>query len=145
MRLAQGSRRRRQGGGEESQLTGHGLDALGNGGFVASGDGAQGFVADGDEDDGNEGEDEGSGRADVPLAEDDAQVVRVPVEEHLVEEWSAAHAASVGGLEEQKRDDVSYVHAAHVAHAAITVAAVAVIHVRMVHVRVVHLDESFCR
>jgi len=65
------------------KLTGHGGDALGEARLVGAGEGAQGLVAHGEEDDGEEGDDEGGGGADVPLAEDDAEVGRVPGEEHL--------------------------------------------------------------
>lgn len=56
---------------------------LGEGVFVSAGEGTEGFVADGEEDDGEKGEDEGSGGSNVPLAEDDAEVGGVPGEEHL--------------------------------------------------------------
>lgn len=51
--------------------------------LVAARDRAQKFVANADENDGDEGEDERGVGADVPLAEDDAEVRRVPGEEHL--------------------------------------------------------------
>jgi hypothetical protein len=59
------------------------VDALRYGKLVPSAEGPYGLVARGDGDDGEEGGDEVERGADVPLAEDDAQVVRVPGEEHL--------------------------------------------------------------
>lgn len=44
---------------------------------------AQKLVANANEDNGDEGEDERRVGADVPLAEDDAEIGRVPSEEHL--------------------------------------------------------------
>lgn len=70
-------------GRERWRLTGYGADALIEGFFVATRKGAEGFVAYGEEDYCDEGEDEGGGRADVPLSEDDAEVLGVPGEEHL--------------------------------------------------------------
>lgn len=65
------------------KLTRKGIDALVHGLFVAAGGGAEGFVAGGESDDEEEGDDQAAGRADVPLAEDDAEVLGVPGEEHL--------------------------------------------------------------
>ncbi len=51
--------------------------------LVASADLAYELVACGEGGDGEEGEEEGEGGVDVPLAEDDAEVRGVPCEEHL--------------------------------------------------------------
>ena len=48
---------------------------------------AEGFVTDRQSYNSQKGEDEGGIRGDVPLAEDDAEVVGVPGEEHLVTEY----------------------------------------------------------
>lgn len=72
-----GRRRRRR------ELTRKGLDASRHGGLVLARGGADGLVAHGQEDDGDEGGEEGRGGPHVPLAEDDAEVGRVPGEEHL--------------------------------------------------------------
>lgn len=68
-----------------SLLTGDGFQSGGQRCFVATRHGAQRLVAHADENHGNEGEDEGGGGADVPLAEDDAEVGGVPGEEHLMQ------------------------------------------------------------
>lgn len=65
------------------ELTRKGLDAPRHGGLVLARGGAYGLVAHGQEDDGDEGCEEGRGGSHVPLAEDDAEVGRVPGEEHL--------------------------------------------------------------
>jgi hypothetical protein len=65
------------------ELTRDGLDLLGEAELVATRCGAEGFVSDSEEDDYDEGDEEGGGGADVPLAEDDAEVLCVPGEEHL--------------------------------------------------------------
>lgn len=51
--------------------------------FVAASERANRFVAGGDGDHAEQRDDEGEGGADVPPAEDDAQVGCVPGEEHL--------------------------------------------------------------
>jgi hypothetical protein len=78
-----GGERERGLGWDNQKLTRKSVDALGEGGLVAARYGAEGFVAHGEEDDGDEGEDKGAGGADVPLAEDNAQVRGIPCEEHL--------------------------------------------------------------
>jgi hypothetical protein len=67
----------------EGVLTRRSLDAPGERVFVSSGEGAEAFVANGDKDDGDEREEEGEVGADVPLAKDDTEVLRVPCKEHL--------------------------------------------------------------
>lgn len=58
--------------------------------LVPAGEGAQGLVADGDDNDGGEREEERGGGVDAPPAKDDAEVGRVPGEEHLAAGgWSA--------------------------------------------------------
>ena len=51
--------------------------------FVAARGFAHGFVACGQRHDSNEGEDEGGEGGDAPGAEDDAEVVIIPGEDHL--------------------------------------------------------------
>ena len=69
--------------------TGQGGDALVHGVLVAAAGGAEGFVAGGQGDDEQQGDDERGGGLDVPLAEDDAEVIGVPGEDHLAEGvWS---------------------------------------------------------
>lgn len=51
--------------------------------LVSSGGFAQCFVACGEEDDGDEGENEGRQIVNAPPAEDDTETLSVPVEEHL--------------------------------------------------------------
>lgn len=56
--------------------------------LVAARGGAQGFVAHAHEDDGEQAEEQAGRGPDVPLLEDDAEVGRVPGEEHLFVGWS---------------------------------------------------------
>lgn len=65
------------------RLTGCGVHAPVDSSFVAAAGGAEGLVAGGKGDDQEEGDDEGRRGADMPLAEDDAEVGGVPGEEHL--------------------------------------------------------------
>jgi hypothetical protein len=67
-------------GGEEEELTGCGSDAIIEGFFVASREGTESFVADGEENYSDEREEERGCRANVPLAEDDAEIGGVPSE-----------------------------------------------------------------
>lgn len=70
---------------ERGELTSRSLhDAL-RVGFVSSRYLADGFVASGHEDDGEEREDERGHAGDVPGGEDDAEIGRVPGEQHLFE------------------------------------------------------------
>lgn len=123
----------------KEKLTRSSLLPLVGPGLVAPGGLAQGLVADADGDDGQEGEDERRRAADVPALEDDAQVRRVPREEHLRQVKSAKQKRTRG------RESVvvnAHVHVAHVRHAAAAVASVvhaAVIHTAVVHVAVVHV------
>lgn len=64
-------------------LTRSQLDSLRYGELVLPAKRSDGFVAGTNGDDGDEGEDEVEGGADVPLAEDDAKVLGAPCEEHL--------------------------------------------------------------
>lgn len=57
---------------------------MGLGELVAAGGSAEGFVADAKNHDSKEGDYERKCRADMPLAEDNAEVCCVPGEEHLV-------------------------------------------------------------
>lgn len=91
-------------------LSGGGADAVIERLLIATGDGAKGFVADGEDDDGDEREEERSCRADVPLTEDNAKVVGIPGEEH--------------------------VHTAHVFHVS---SVMAMVHISMVHTTVIHV------
>lgn len=71
-------------GRKERVLTRERVDALVHGVLVTAGCGAEGFVACGECDDEEERDDEAAGGADVPLTEDDAEVLSVPGEEHLI-------------------------------------------------------------
>lgn len=64
-------------------LTRDGLDLLCETQLVPTRGGTESFIACTEEDNGHKGDEERSGGADVPLAEDDAEVLRVPCEEHL--------------------------------------------------------------
>lgn len=68
----------------KSRLTGNVVDPSAHDDLVATGAGAEGLVAHADEDNGEEAEEETGGGVDVPFLEDDAEVGRVPCEEHLV-------------------------------------------------------------
>lgn len=68
-----------------SRLTRRRLGPLGHGRLVPPDRIAQCLVPGADGHDGHEGDGEAHGGADVPLAEDDAQVVGGPGEEHLIE------------------------------------------------------------
>lgn len=65
------------------RLTGYGIDSSAHDDLVAARASAEGLVAHADEDDGEEAEEEPGGGVDVPFLEDDAEVGRVPGEEHL--------------------------------------------------------------
>lgn len=65
------------------ELTWTTIHVLGARRFVAPAGFAHQLVASGEHDYADEGEEEGEGGGDVPLSEDDAQVCRVPGEEHL--------------------------------------------------------------
>lgn len=75
--------RQDEGGEVYVELTRNSLQPGGQRGLVPTRHGAKSLVSDAEEHNGEEGEDEGCGGADVPLAEDDAEVGRVPGEEHL--------------------------------------------------------------
>lgn len=70
-------------GGKVVRLTGNSLDPSAHDNLVAARAGAKGLVAHADEDDGEEAEEQPGGGVDVPFLEDDAEVGRVPGEEHL--------------------------------------------------------------
>lgn len=70
-------------GDGDGELTGDGANAVIERLLIATGDRSKGFVADGEDDDGDEREEERSCRADVPLTENNAKVVGIPGEEHL--------------------------------------------------------------
>jgi hypothetical protein len=67
----------------EEELTGCGSNTIIEGFFVLSREGTESFVADGEENHSDEREEEGGCRANVPLAEDDAEIGGVPSEQHL--------------------------------------------------------------
>ena len=69
--------------GDKRELTGNLLPRLDSPRLVSARCLAYGFVGGGQGDDGEEGEDEAGGAADVPPSEDDAEVLRGPGEEHL--------------------------------------------------------------
>lgn len=74
------------------KLTRRRLGPLGHNGLVPPNGVAQRLVPGADGYDSNQGDDEAHGGGDVPLAEDDAEVVGRPGEEHLVEtseRWGA--------------------------------------------------------
>lgn len=65
------------------RLTGYGIDSSAHDDLVAARAGAEGLVTHADEDDGEEAEEKPGGGVDVPFLKDDAEVGRVPGEEHL--------------------------------------------------------------
>lgn len=74
----------RNGRADEGELTrSDGLLLFVGPGFIPPSRLAQGLVAGADGHDGQQGEDQRCGAAHVPLAEDNAEVGRVPGEEHL--------------------------------------------------------------
>ena len=81
----------------ENTLTRCCLDALGQHGLVPAGGLAQGLVAGADGHDGGQRDDEAQVGRDVPLAEDDAEVFRVPGEEHLPPETQVNQRRSSQG------------------------------------------------
>jgi hypothetical protein len=66
-----------------STLTGHSLNPPGQRGLVAANALTQGLVPGADGDDGDQRDDEAQSGRDAPLAEDNAEIGRVPCEEHL--------------------------------------------------------------
>lgn len=117
------------------ELTGCGADALVEGFFVSAREGTEGFVAGGEENYCDEGEDEGGGRADVPLSEDDAEVLGIPGKEHL-------EILSAGGWTGDMMG--TCVHAAHVLHASITMVHISMAHSLVVHTAVIHVCVVHC-
>jgi hypothetical protein len=84
-----GARRWRE--GAKTTLTRHRVDPPGQRGLVPPDALAQGLVPGADGHDGDQRDDEAQRGRDAPLAEDDAEVGRVPCEEHI----HVAHGAAV--------------------------------------------------
>lgn len=74
---------RSRGAGLEKKLTGESLDSGIELGLERTRRGAQSFIAHADEDDGDEGNEKRRRGANVPLAEDNTEVIGIPCEEHL--------------------------------------------------------------
>lgn len=104
---------------KQSQLTRRRPNPLGDHGLVPPGCLAQGFISGTYADNGEQGHDEAEVGCDVPLAEDDAEVVGRPSEEHLTGSVSERQ----GPL---KKTDIHFAH----------VAAAAMVHVSVVHAAV---------
>lgn len=92
-----------------------------------------GLVAGGQCHDGDERYDKRPEACDAPSAEDDAEVVGVPCEQHL-----RSFCQTCSRRRRGRRGDAAYVHAAH-GVVTVTHVHVAVTHVGMVHVGMVHL------
>lgn len=73
----------------------------------------------------------------MPLAEDDAEVVGVPSEQHLEER-------SVASSRRATRRAAAYVHAAHVVHSTISVVHIAMVHSAVSHAAVIHMGVVHC-
>lgn len=110
-----------------SVLARDGVGPSGDCGFIATDGFTEGFVAGAEGDDGEEGDEEGKVGGDVPLAEDDAEVVGVPGEEHV----HVAHVLAITAV-------ITVAHVSRVVHHFV----MGVVVVRVIHFRVYFVSEK---